>query len=1147
MVFSGRDQVTSDLITRLDARLAGGGPLAVIAPSGAGKSSLLAAGLIPALASGTLPGSRTWPVVVVAPGAHPLAALAAQVAEEAGIDPADAAAATADPERFATFLTGVVADQGGKQRETTSSERLVLIVDQFEETFTECRVEAQRQAFIAALCAAARSAPVLVVLGVRADFYGSCLAYPALLSALQDPVALGPMSADQLRAIITGPAGTVCLEVEPGLVELLLRDLGMTDDPDVEAAGYDPGALPLLAHALRVTWQQRNGRLLTVAGYRRTGGIRGAIAATAERAYTRLSPSEQRIAQQILLRLVQVGTQTGDVRRRCPRERLLQALPDPAGAAEKVLEIFGRARLLTFDTTSVEITHEALLRAWPRLIEWISVDRAGLHIHQLLSEAAEAWKAEEREPSLLYRGSRLAIAQDWAAAPGRQAQFSTVEKEYLQASIDQQRHEQQTQRRRTRRLRNLVGVLALSLVVALLAGSIAFQQYRAASTQRRQAIVGELAANSGSLAGKDPATSMLLAVEAFHEERRPDTRGAILSAQSQYFVGLLAGHKGIIYTAVFSPDGRILVTASADGTARLWDVARRQPIATLNGHIGSVNDVAFGPDGVLATVGKDGTARLWDLAGHQIGILTGDSGVTLSAVAFAHDGHILAIASGDNTVRLWDMISRHQIAVLSGHTGHIFSVEFSPDDRILATASADGTARLWDVISRQSLATLTGHIGRVNNATFSPDGDMLATVGNDITTRLWNVATRQTIATLNGDTGQINDAAFSPDGHILVTGGGDGIAQLWDLANFRRVNALRGYSSIVGVAFSHDGHTVATVGEDDVTRLWDTGGSILIPAPATIGYDAAFSPDGRILATVGAGGSALLWDVASRRQVANLIGHAGAVNAAAFSLDGRTLVTVGDDGTARLWDVASHRPITTLDGRAGGIRGGALSPDGSIVATVGDDGVARLWDVASHRQITTLAGHAGIVYTAVFSHDGRILATAGADGTVRLWDVTSHRPLATLAGHNGTINKLAISPDDRILATASEDGTTQLWNMVNRRPLARLQGHAGAVKSVTFSPDGHRLATSGDTTTKLWDVDTQQLIATLAGHADLVYGTSFSPDGRFLATVGGDTTVRLWDLDVDRVTRRICHIIGTVSKEQWDRLIPKLPYQPTCH
>jgi transcriptional regulator with XRE-family HTH domain len=463
--FFGRDDATSELLSQLDDRLAGGGqPLVVVAPSGAGKSSLLAAGLVPALACGRLPGSRIWPVVATSPGGHPLANLAAQVGKQAGTDPPDVTAAIA-AQWCATLLTSMVPTCGGK-RETFCPARVVLLVDQFEEIFTECRDETERRAFIAALCAAADTSTVLVVLGLRADFYDQCLAYPSLLTTLQAPVALGSMNAHQLRAVITGPAAAEGLDVEPGLVELLLRDLGVNDDSGARSDDYDQGALPLLAHALRAVWQQRSGRVLTVAGYQRTGGIREAIATIAERAYTRLPLAEQEIAQQIFLRLVQVDSQGGAVRRRVPRDRLIRAMLAPVEVTEKVLETFGRARMLTFDTATVEITHEAVLRAWPRLAKWISANRAGLRIHQLLAEAAEVWEAEGRDPFGLYRGSRLTIAQDWASAPGRMAQLSELERTYLKASVDQRRREEQAEScRRTRRMRTVVGALVILLIV----------------------------------------------------------------------------------------------------------------------------------------------------------------------------------------------------------------------------------------------------------------------------------------------------------------------------------------------------------------------------------------------------------------------------------------------------------------------------------------------------------------------------------------------------------------------------------------------------------------------------------------------------------------------------------------------------------
>ncbi len=406
--FFGRAQVTADLLRQLDERCGGGGPLAVVAPSGAGKSSVLAAGLIPALARGALPGSHAWTVVRATPGAHPLATLAARLAALAGVDSSEAAAAAEDPQALPALCAKVAI--GGKPWETPSSARLVLLVDQFEETFTECQAEPERRAFISALCIAAQSAAVLVVLGVRADFYGRCLAYPALLGALNEGhLALGAMSADQLREVITGPATAEGLDLEPGLVELLLGDLGAVEDSGVGAAGYDPGALPLLAHALRVTWQQREGHLLTVAGYRRTGGIREAIATTAERVYAGLDPTGQRIAKSVFLRLTALGDGAEVTRRRVsPNELETEEHIHTA----KVLERLAAARLITLGQNSIEVAHEALIRAWPRLRQWLTEDRESLRTHRQLTEAAHSWRRLDRDPGALYRGARLAIARE---------------------------------------------------------------------------------------------------------------------------------------------------------------------------------------------------------------------------------------------------------------------------------------------------------------------------------------------------------------------------------------------------------------------------------------------------------------------------------------------------------------------------------------------------------------------------------------------------------------------------------------------------------------------------------------------------------------------------------------------------------------
>jgi transcriptional regulator with XRE-family HTH domain len=564
--FFGRDQITAHLISQLDDRLVRGGPLAVVAPSGAGKSSLLAAGLIPALARGALPNSQTWPVITTTPGAHPLATLAAGVVERTGADPADAAATAGDPERFAVFLTGTAIAHSGQQKQTSCSARVVLIVDQFEETFTECQQEAERQAFIAALCTAARSAAALVVLGIRADFYGSCLAYPVLLTALQGPVAVGPMTAEQLRAAITRPAAAEGLDLEPGLVELLLRDLGAMEDAGAGAASYDPGALPLLAHALRVTWQQRDGQMLTVAGYRRTGGIRQALATTAERAYTSLGPPEQQIARQVLLRLVNVSDQGGrDTRRRLPRARLVEVLPLPksAPAIDMVLEAFGRARLLTFDTASVEITHEALLRAWPRLQQWIDTDRAGNLIRQELDQAAAVWDRDHRDTAGLYRGSRLEAARTWAASHAHEDDLSPAAAAFLAASTEQER-------RASRSRRTVLVVLSTLLTLALIATGLAVWQQQRASAAQRLVIARSMVAQADRIRDRDPRLALQLGVAARQFDASPQTHGSLtqtLTSTSHFRT--LRSHTNAVDGVAFAPDGRTLATASADRTVRL--------------------------------------------------------------------------------------------------------------------------------------------------------------------------------------------------------------------------------------------------------------------------------------------------------------------------------------------------------------------------------------------------------------------------------------------------------------------------------------------------------------------------------------------------------------------------------------------------
>ncbi len=1071
--FFGRERATAELVGRLAER-AGSGPLAVVASSGAGKSSLLRAGLVPALRRGALPveGSSGWPVVVCAPTAHPLKELLRCVAEALGTEPGvGPQALRARPRQLADAVRPLL---------TAGPGRLVLLVDQFEETFTLCADEAERRAFVSALCALATPAegdtgrpPGVVVLGVRADFSGRCLDHPELAAVFSHGLfALGPMTGAELRESITRPAERAGLALEPGLVGLLLRDVGAGGTGrggQEDLAPASPGALPLLAHALLVTWQQRTDRTLTVAGYETTGGIHGAVARTAEDVFTRLLPAEQEMARRVLVRLVQVGAGDGGsagggdgdavTRRRASREGLLAQLPDRRGV-EAALDAFVRARLITADSDAVEITHEALLRAWPRLRGWIGADRAGLLVHQQLAEAAAEWVREGRDAGLLYRGTRLAAAREWADRAGRRAELTDREAEFLDACRAEEANRQQAERRQARTHHRLLALLTALLVLALLAGTAAFHQRSRAFDERRVAQSQAMAVRSGALASGQPEASMRLAAEAYRTAPTTEARGALLSTQARYFAGRLGGHTGPVNGVAFSPGDKLLASASSDGTVRLWAGAdHRGPVGTLTGHGGPVIAVAFSPDGrLIASAGSDGTVRLWVVADRRpAGTLLGHGGAVRS-VAFGPGGRSLVSGGADRTVRLWDVERRRLRATLRGHGDDVHGVAFSADGGSVVSGGADRTVMLWDVAGRQVRATprstLRGHSDGVLGVAFSPDGDSVASGGADRTVKLWDARRPRIRATLTGHSDDVNAVAYGADGTMVVSACGDGTAKVWDTASHRVTATLAGHTDYALGAAVSGGNVVATAGFDRSVVLWDLDRAALTARPFAEAWQSALSPDGRLLASASVDRTVKLWDVRRHRLLATLTGHTGSVFGVAFSPDGHHLASASADRTVKLWDVRRHRLLATLTGHTGSVFGVAFSPDGHHLASASADRTARLWDVRRRTLLTALTGHQDFVNTVAFSPDGTALAAGGDDLTVRLWDVADRDVRAVLRGHTGSVRGVAYSEDGRTLASSGNDGTVRLWDTAHHRLTATLTGHSGAVRAVAFDPEG---------------------------------------------------------------------------------------------
>ncbi|MFF3559728.1 AAA family ATPase [Streptomyces sp. NPDC002574] len=1195
--FFGREQLTGELVTRLAARVEEGVPLAVVGASGSGKSSLLGAGLLAALSKGDLPrsGSRTWPRLRMTPTEHPLSELAARLAVMGAGDPAALHKELAsDPSRITGIVRSLLERRAGG--EAAKGARLVILVDQFEEAFTLCERSLERRLFVATLAAAATGAgsaepAALVVFGVRADFFGQCAAFPELQLAMNTPVVVGPLTAGGLRDAIQRPALAVGLSLQPGLLEVVTRDLGARGaDGDATEPLPDPGALPLLAHALQATWQRREGRLLTVAAYQQAGGIEAAVTTTAEETYAQMSPRQQRAAQRLMLRLVRVGADGQDTRRRVGTDRLLRDAADPGDTAG-ALEALVTARLVTQDADTAEITHEALLLAWPRLRQWLDADRAGNLVRQDLEEAAASWDRAGRDSGELYRGSRLDEARAWARSPREQSTSATVSA-FLEASS-------RLRQRANRLRRSVIVVLTTLTLIAAGTAMMALHQRSDAQSQRNTAIFNQLTAEADALRSTQLPLAAQLDLTAYRMRPTPASyMHLVTDAGGQLSTAVRNGTRGV-QSVAYRPDGRVLAAGGSDGKVKLWGSsgsAVSKPLGPgFSTSGGTVYSLAFSPSGRLLAVGDlHSTVRLWNVADASrpslVGRpLVGSYGAVFS-VAFSPDGRTLAAAEGDGTVRLWDVRDPARPEPLrplpGGHPGSAFSVRFSPGGRTLASAGLDGTIRLWDVAdpsrARPLGSPLPGPKSPVYTVAFSPDGRILAGAGDDGDIRLWNLADpahpTPLGSPLTGPVGAVWSVVFSPDGHTLASGGTDDTVRLWNLADPAHPtplgSPLTGLNGVVWtVAFSPDGRTLIGASGDDTIRVWpDPTG----PGPLLGGHTApiravSVSPNGRVLASSDSNGTVRLWNLSDlARPTPFGSPHTDprqAVVSLAFSPDGHVLAGGDSGGLVALWNVSdpahaerlgaapNDRPTTAISV--------AFSPDGRLLASGNIDGTIRLWNVADPRRPVALGGlptdHTSTAFSVAFSPDSRTLASAGGNGTVQLWNIADPSrptPFATPPIHSaGSLYTVAFSPAGHLMASAGGDQTLRLWDVTNPaavRPLGPpLTGHTGAVFSVAFSRDGRTVATAGgDGTVRLWNLSDPAHPAALGipltGHTSTVYSVAFGPDGHSLVSGGNDKTVRIWQLDLTRAIHRVCTATDAITPAQWHRYLPQLNFAPPC-
>ena len=1088
---------------------------ALVGASGSGKSSVVLAGLAPHL-NATAAWRFSHFRIGNELGGDPFLALARALVPLY-------VASDSDTERLrntkllATSLQAgelTLADVFAECRSRNKGRRILLIADQFEEAFILVADEQVRDRFIDVLLKgfpnpAPGSAPdICLIMTMRADFYGLALRHRSLADALQGHVEnLGPMKREELQTAIARPAENAKVTFEPGLVETLLDEVATK-----------PGSLPLLQFALREMWSRLGRPRMTRAIYDAIGGVEGALAQRAQAIYDALTAKGEdanavTMFRRLFTRLVTLGEGVEDTRRIVARSELG---PEAWALAQRLANEDNRLVTTSApapDHETVEVVHEALIRNWPLLIEWVNRDRAFQSWLRQLRPRVEEWRTHPEDEGTLLRGGTLAVAEDWLGRRGDE--ISKEERSFVEASIAlreaARRQEEEALAReharlaetaaaqaRTARLQRIaMGALAgIGVLVLVMLGNALWQQHDTA--RREMGVYTSLAAQAMKDGQFDRA--MRFALQAypppgampwtpFTTELEGKLAGGALSSQLRR---VLSGHTAALTTIAFSPDGKRVVTASYDNTGRLWDAENGKEIAVLQGHEYPVFSAAFSPDGRrVVTASWDKTARLWDAEnGKEIVVLKGHTAPLWSA-AFSPDGKRVVTASPDKTARLWDAGSGKEIAVLQGHEDAVLSAAFSPDGGRVVTASWDKTARLWDAGSGKEIAELKGHTGKVQSAAFSPDGKRVVTASWDRTARLWDTESGTEIAVLRGHTGVVQSAAFSPDGKRVVTASYDTYGRLWDAESGKEIAVLRGHTiTVESAAFSPDGKRV-------VTASWDT--------------------------------TARLWDAASGTEIAVLQGHTDQVPSAAFSPDGRRVATASSDHTARLWDAKRGAEIAVLQGHTDWVLSAAFSPDGKRVVTASPDTTSRLWEAASGNEIAELKGHTDKLRSAAFSPDGKRVVTASEDKTARLWDLGSGNEIAVLKGHEGAVNSAAFSPDGKRVVTASADNTARLWDAESGKEIAALKGHEGAVNSATFSPDGRRVVTAGsDGVAAVWDAESGKDIAVLQGHTGDVRSAAFSPDGKSIVTASFDNT--------DRVFRQHCAAVGRRERQTDRRL-----------
>jgi WD40 repeat protein len=1095
-IFYGRSALIDELVTKVPRHKT----IIINGASGAGKSSLVNAGLIPRLAD------NGYTYVSFRDYSEPLQQLREYLVKHYEIVETASASLLQLIEHF-----------------RTQESHFVLVFDQFERFFLNV-LPIERRAFIEAfkVCMAQTTAQEMnFIFTLRQEFFGQMLAefetvLPTFLNE-STRLNLQPLSHEEAREAIIKPLEN--LEVKMGYDEQFVDEvlLSALVAQTREHQGINPPHLQIVCHQLyEAAYQRLKFQSMVVIDamlYEELGGAQAILQTYLDKTVEEIALTPEKTA--MVHALLKAMIQTAGTRQFVSLSDLQRALPDCLKTELiDLIDKLKERRVIEVREATYSLSHEFMVE---KVRSWFDEREM---VRQQAKETLERGLAEWKTSGALFNEKQVNTIRQ--ALPD----FTESEESLLlksEAALQKQKRVRQA-------LFGTVGAsIILAIIVSVSFGILSRLSAQKAEEERNLALKNQslfLAAMSHQETQKGNATNgTLLALEALPKSIADPDRPFVEEAQVALYSAVanlrervvLMGHDKPISQANLSPDGLLIVTASDDKTARLWEAKTGNEVVQLVGHDDEVWDAQFSPNGdSLVTASKDKTARLWQVSGKAIAILNGHEEAVYHA-QFSPDGALVVTASKDKTARLWEAKTGQPLAVLKGHEHAVRYATFSPDGRFVLTTSYDKTARLWAVETLQPVFAPLKHDRAIWYGAFSADGQYIVTVSTDKTAAVWQTKTGEQVSRFRGHEGFVNQAVFSPDGLRLLTASSDKTARLWEVGTGKALAKLSGHEAEVSLAlFSPDGERIVTVSADKTARLWaDTGKPLFrLSGHEKRVTDVTFSLDGKSVLTASADQTARLWRLDLNEPVAWFSGEKKSMTGAAFSPNGEQILTRSKDKSARLWNVVTGKMLIELTGHADEVTDAVFSPIEPLIATASKDKTVRLWSVDTGKSVAVLKGHYSFVYSVEWHPDGRYIVSASRDKTARIWAVEGGQAMPILlVGHLDQVKQAIFSPDGEYVVTASKDKTARLWAVETGKQLAVFTGHEGEVRSVDFSHDGQLLVTaSTDKTARLWRVKTGEALFKLKGHTSFVNQAKFSPNGEVVITSSWDKTARLWEV-----------------------------------